>query len=264
MQNNGWHKPFGEKIITESPNDRNGFELFKGRWKYDYETMSVVDVVKSAEKIGIPRLCSETFEGFGNFDILELGPADGYHSFLLEKNGARSVLSIEGNIESFLKCLVMKNALSMRTKYVLGDFTKYLFQQDVHADLIFASGVLYHLTDPIEFLVRCGEVAQHIYIWTFVYDADAIDANPYERRRFIRDVAQQKTIRGANFDYFERLYEPIILGSAKFAGGLYPSAHWLDKETLFRAVELAGYEVVRTFNDDFGGIPAVNILAFRR
>jgi hypothetical protein len=79
--------------------------------------------------------------------ILELGPLEAYNSYQLEQLGAK-LLSIEGNVINFLKCLIVKNVLSMSTTFLLGDFVQYMQSSSERFDICWASGVLYHSKDP--------------------------------------------------------------------------------------------------------------------
>ena len=94
---------------------------------------------------------------YKGISVLELGPLEGGHAYMLEKAGVGSVLSIEANTRAFLKCLISKEIFGLnKCHFLLGDFTEYLNKLDEHIrfDLVFASGVLYHqcrqLKQPIK------------------------------------------------------------------------------------------------------------------
>ena len=54
----------------------------------------------------------------------------------------------------------MKEAVGLsRTRFLLGDFCEYLETTDERFDLVFASGVLYHMADPIGLIESVGRVA---------------------------------------------------------------------------------------------------------
>lgn len=268
QESTSWFARFSDKFVSTAPGDQNAFELCSGKWKFDFDKMTVAEISKMlSSQMRMARLCAEIFGEFRDFDVLELGPAEGYHSAIFEECGARSVLAIEGNADAFLKCLILKNALNLRTKYLLGDFTKYLFQDDVFVDLIFASGVLYHLVDPVEFLLRCGQVSNNLYIWTLYYDEKAIRANSYERKRFSQSKVEKRVIEGQTYEYHQRINTEGAFEGAKYSGGLQPVTNWLDRETLFRAIDCAGFEVVKTLDDvnpNLKSIPAINIFATKR
>ena len=61
--------------------------------------------------------------------------------------------AIEANTRAYLKCLIAKELLDMsRLGFLLGDFMEYLRGDPDHVDVCFASGVLYHVPNPVETL----------------------------------------------------------------------------------------------------------------
>ena len=77
---------------------------------------------------------------------MERGPFEGAHTYVLERAGG-DVLSIEGNHEAFLRCLIVKNFLGLKSTFPLGDFSNPNISGDKF-DTVIASGVLYHMEDP--------------------------------------------------------------------------------------------------------------------
>ena len=79
--------------------------------------------------------------------ILELGPLEAGHSYMLQRAGARDIISIEANTRAFMKCLCVKELLDLhRVHFLLGDFVSYLKQDTSRYDAVMASGVLYQCT----------------------------------------------------------------------------------------------------------------------
>lgn len=255
------HASFPDRYVTDFPSDATAFALQAGAWKFDYDQLDRNAIVENAKSDGRPRFCAETFTGFRDFRILELGPSDGYNTLGMELEGAHDIVSIEASTSAFLRCLILKNAMGLRAKFLLGDFLKYLYQPGLTVDLVYASGVLYHLYDPVEFLIRCGEVAPHLFLWTFYYDAQKVRDNPHERERFAADTNDQRSIGRSTFSYHRRFYEPQLAADPKYQGGLGDYANWLDWDDVQRAVALAGYEIVKIINDEYAGMPARNIFA---
>src|SRR5271166_278351 len=113
-----------------------------------------------------PSYVRDVFGSLEHFEILELGPLEGGHTYQLERLGAKSITAIESNTESFIKCLVIKNAFELKAKLLLGDFIKYLEVIEFKYDLIFASGVLYHMIDPLHLLYLIAKRTDRVFIWT--------------------------------------------------------------------------------------------------
>ncbi len=258
------HANFPDRFVTDFPVDSTGFALQAGAWKFDYDKLDRDGIIQNAKMDGRPRFCAETFADFKNFKIIELGPSDGYNTLGMELEGAHDIVSIEANTAAFLRCLILKNAMGLRAKFLLGDFLKYLDQPTVSADLIYASGVLYHLRDPVEFLVRCGQLTPHLFLWSFYYDAEKVQQHPHERERFAADFNERRSVAGATFTYHRRFYQAELAADPKYQGGPEDYANWLDLVELRQAVGLAGYEIVKVINDEYMGMPAINIFAQRR
>jgi hypothetical protein len=58
---------------------------------------------------------------------------------------------------------------------VLGDFGRYLEQCDEKFDVLIASGVLYHMSEPVRLLENAAKVTNHIGLWTHYYDPEIIN-----------------------------------------------------------------------------------------
>ena len=243
------------------PSHANAMGLRAGTWKFDFDRMDVETIRAWVRRDVRPLWSAEIFPGFSGFSVIELGPQDGFITAGLEAFGVGPIVAVEANVDAFLRCLILKNALGLRATYLLGDFLAYLEAPNMAADLIYASGVLYHLCDPVEFLLSCAKVSRHLYLWTFHYDEEAIRADAYQSRCFAG--ASKHCIQGEIFTYHRRFYTPDIRASATYAGGIHPYANWMTLEDIQRALGLAGYRVARMVEDSFQGIPAMNIWAMR-
>ena len=199
-----------DRLITDAPLEANAFALQKGAWKYDYEKLTLDEIIANAKWDARPRYCAETFPEFKDLDILEFGPSDGYNTLGLELEGATKITSIEANVGAFIRCLILKNAFQMKTKFLLGDFLKYLDEVNRKVGLIYASGVLYHLVDPIDFLLKCGDKSQNLFIWSFFYDPEVISKLDFEKTCFSGET-EEKIVSGRKFTYYKRYYQPEIV-----------------------------------------------------
>lgn len=99
--------------------------------------------------------------------ILELGCLEGAHSLMLQGLGAGEVIAIEGREESFLKCLILKNAFKLdNCQFLHGDITEILPIISGSFDICLALGVLYHLRNPACAIYRIAELADKLFAWT--------------------------------------------------------------------------------------------------
>ena len=66
--------------------------------------------------------------------IIELGPLEGGHTYMLLNAGASHVTAIEANTLGVLKCLIVKELLHLeRASFLLGNFNPWLAQDNRHA-----------------------------------------------------------------------------------------------------------------------------------
>ncbi len=134
----------------------------------------------------------QELHGVAGYRVLELGPLEAGHSYMLDRAGAASVLAIEGNRRAFLKCLIAKEILKMpKVEFVLGDFREFLTSTAERWDLCVASGVLYHMREPMELLQSMAAHCDRLFLWTHYYDESIIAANPNLSHRFGERISRQ-------------------------------------------------------------------------
>jgi hypothetical protein len=249
------------RFVFDHPSHANAFQLRRGGWKFGFDDMTVAAIRKHVAQDVRPQWTAEVFEGFREFRVIELGPQDGFITAGLEAFGIGSIISVEANVDSFLRCLILKNALGLKATFLLGDFLSYLETPDLRADAIYGSGVLYHLKDPVDFIQRCSEVADHLYLWTFHYDAEAIGNDAHESQCFVGRTEHH--VGDQTFGYHKRLYHPEIRANPSYAGGIEQYANWMTLTDIEAALKMSGFEIRRSIPDSFQGIPAMNIWAVR-
>jgi glycosyltransferase involved in cell wall biosynthesis/SAM-dependent methyltransferase len=226
--------------VKEPPNGQLAFKLFEGEWS------SIVPGYGGGRSDLFNDLRIKWFEaqcgGFQGKRILELGPLEGGHTYMMANAGAASVTAIESNTRAFLKCLVVQNALKFEADFRLGDFVPYLLGCADRYDVLIASGVLYHATDPVGLLKSAARVARSICLWTHYYDRDVIagaealsgkfDAEPRVERFGAREIVSYK------HHYFK------ALDWRGFCGGPAPFCFWLTRASLLGALEDLGFRIV--------------------
>src|SRR5208283_2786849 len=69
------------------------------------------------------------------------------------------------------KCLVLKELLSMeRVNFLYGDAVSFLRSIGHTYDVGFASGFLYHMANPVEFLELLCRRTRAVFLWTVYWD----------------------------------------------------------------------------------------------
>ena len=151
-------------------------------------------------------------------DVLELGPLEAGHSYMLQKCGASRVTAVESNSRAYLKCLVAKEIYDLdRVDLLYGDFVAYLRRRSRRYDLCVASGVLYHMRNPIELIALVAETTDRVFLWTHYYDEAVVSANPAVRERF--GAAETVEHGGLSYRVHRYQYGTEALGSQTFCGG---------------------------------------------
>ena len=250
-----------DKYVTDAPSPDAAFKIFDNLWSsnipgYGYGKSALFED-------GRIDFFIKSCGGVTNKRVLELGPLEAGHTYMLSQAGAASITSIESNTTAFLKCLVVQNVFKFEADFVLGDFRPYLDQCTEKFDLVVASGVLYHMLDPVKLLCDMCKVSDSIGLWTHYYDAEVILGREDLKRKF---DAQPKLIalNGRNIVSYEQRYlEALQWGG--FCGGSAPSSCWLTKDSIAGLLTDLGFavEVVGDHADHPNG-PAMTLFAQRK
>jgi Protein of unknown function (DUF1698) len=170
-------------------------------------------------------------------EVLELGPLEGAHTYQLDRAGAH-VTAIEGNKRSYLKCLITKEVMGMRNShFLLGDFLPWLESTDRRFDAIWASGVLYHMAEPLRLLRAIAARTDKVFILTHYF---AEDGNPRRPPFFKRSSAE---LAGRPIEHFHRLYlRPRWRALA--CGGPAAGSCWLHRDDILFALDALGFSRV--------------------
>jgi hypothetical protein len=160
---------------------------------------------------------------------------------MLERAGAAGVTSIEANARAFMKCLIVKELLGLKdSHFLLGDFVAWLRQNSERFDLCVASGVLYHLLQPMEGLRLMSGAADRLLIWTHYYDPDIMNSNPDLAARFPTSEVVT-TVDG--FRHTAHRYEYAkALEWMGFCGGSHDHSFWLERGDILAYLSHQGYE----------------------
>ncbi len=240
-----------EYVLTE-PSNQNVLDIFKGQW-----SSRLPDDFGLVTKPGTARLfehslvvwAEETLGSFSNWKILELGPLEGGHSYMFQSRNAKKVTSIEANTRAFLKCLCIKEILKLdRVEFKLGDFMSFLENDNAKYDMVFASGVLYHMEEPIRLLKLISRATDRLFIWTHYYDQEGI-LNRKELRHKFNPVSSFE-YDGVSYEYSTQSYKDSLnwLG---FCGGPKPVSKWLTRDSIIKALRQFGFADLQINFDHF-------------
>lgn len=235
-----------------APSDQNALDLFAGEWS-SQPPPDRADL--KAGTMGLfddPRIAwvQENFKEMGleggltGRDVLELGPLEGGHSFLIDRLGAKSVTAIEANARAYLKCLIAKESFGMpRVRFMLGDCLVHLRNTERHYDIGVACGILYHLTNPVELLELLARRCDNLFLWTVFFDPEFVANNPVPGAKF--SEALQMEHAGFKHTLHRFNYGPSLDWKG-FCGGGDVFSYWMEKEAILAALERFGFSEFRT------------------
>ncbi|HTI21550.1 MAG TPA: class I SAM-dependent methyltransferase [Kutzneria sp.] len=227
-----------DEYVTTAPSPQNAVDLFAGEWSSQLPGLSAGPIPLFADD-RVEWALSQ-LGGVAGARVLELGPLEGGHTFMLAEAGA-SVLAVESQTRAYLKCLIAKELLGMpAARFVLGDFMAYLRETDEHFDLVFASGVLYHMRTPVETIALMARAASSLFLWTHYYDEEIVRASPLLSPRFTS--ASPSSYEGLEHTLHRFEYESALQLKG-FCGGSAPHSNWLSRADLMAALEHFGWQV---------------------
>lgn len=244
----------------EAPSAQLAVDLFAGEWS----TVLPPEVDARAGGIGLYADARIEFivgraGGVAGKRVVELGPLEASHTYMLERAGAE-VVAVESNSHAYLKCLIVKELVPLvRSRFLYGDYVGYLESTDERFDLLVASGVLYHAPDPLRSLRAMARVADRIGIWTHYFDQAVMDANPGFARLFEPPhtaSAGERTLTLHRRKYLE------ALESAAFCGGPETTAVWLELPGLLAVLGDLGFDDIAIGADDHDHPHGPNVLLY--
>ncbi len=250
------------RFVDWQPDPLNVARAFEGEWS------SAVPGLPSGKTPLFDDSRVKWFEerlgGFAGRNILELGPLEGGHTYMMTQRGA-TVTAIESNVRAWLRCLAVKEYLGTNSaKFLLGDFTKYLASKPPRFDFVVASGVLYHMIDPVSFLEGVVDAAENIGIWTHYFDQPLLLTREDLRQKF--DFIPRNTItrRERKIDLYDQKYLKALEWKG-FCGGAAQGSAWLTRDGIFGILSDEGFVCETAFEQpDHPNGPAFCVFARRR
>jgi len=234
-----------DQYVTSAPGPQSALDIFRGEW------VSILPGALAGLRAGSAPLfaderiewCAVQLGGLHGKTVLELGPLEAGHTYMLEQLGAASILAIEANTHHYLKCLIVKELLNLqRAHFVCGDFVEYLRTTPVRFDVALASGVLYHMHNPVELIALLARAADQLFIWTHYYDPALIARNPELARKFTG--SQPAEHAGFRHTLFRQEYQDA-LDRSDFCGRSATYSHWLTRADILDALKHFGFEDIR-------------------
>jgi SAM-dependent methyltransferase len=253
-----------DQYVRSAPDPQNAIDIFAGEWASQFpagfETL----------RAGTSRLFEDgrlqwglpLLGGVAGKRVLELGPLEGGHSYMLQREGAAEVIAVEANTRAYLKCLITREILRLsRVSFLCGDFLEYLRQRPAKFDACLALGVLYHMLDPVELIELIARSSDRVLMWTHYYDPEIMAHDPRFAQRFRTSTRAQ---RGG---FAHTLYPDSYgadLAKPGFCGGSNPQRNWMSRDEIVACLAHFGLGRIE-IQDDPGhpNAPAVTLVARR-
>jgi hypothetical protein len=234
--------------VTDAPSPSTALDIFAGEW-----TSRFPPPLDDADAGTVPLFADVTLDwairelgGVAEQSVLECGPLEGMHTYMLLQRHAREVLAIEANRQAFLRCLVVKELLELdRAKFLCGDVVRFLDETPDHFDLCVASGVLYHMRNPAELVYLTSKVADRLYLWTHYWDGAVAEST---RHAGLFTSHTPHEYRGFHHTLHRHEYGPAR--TSAFVGGSGSAGNWLSRDDLLGCLEHFGWRVAAVGFED--------------
>lgn len=210
------------------------------------------------------RWALETFGSIEDKSVLEIGPLEGMHTHMLNQHRPRKIDAVEANRLCFMRCLISAQILNIdRATFYLGDAGLWLDETRETYDLIVASGVLYHMDDPVHFLKRVSKRCNALFLWTHFFLDEAMEPSDPRRWPFSGKVVEQE-LDGTRIRCYERSYKNAAKEST-FCGGMRDRHFWLHRDDILAALKTLGFADIQIMGEDLKhpGGPCFSLLARR-
>jgi hypothetical protein len=235
--------------VDEPPSGEVAIRIFDGEWSSKlpppYDEVTGQSTLFEDGRI---EWMLDVLGGVEGFRVLELGPLEAAHTTMLERAGAGSITAVEGNTRAFLKCLIVKELMALEhSRFVCGELQAYLSSCSEQFDLCMASGVLYHMRQPLEVLNEMAKISDRLMIWTHYYEPDIIEKSPEVAGKF-----SAHTVRTVgDLAFTEHRYEyGAALDWKGFCGGSSQYANWLERDTILECLRRAGFDSIEIGYDE--------------
>lgn len=234
-----------DAYIVKCPSAQNMLDIFKGEWSSKMPIGIELETVPGAAALFEDQRivwADQMIGGFRGKNILELGPLEGGHTYMLSNFGASEITSIEANSRSFLKCLITKEIFCLtNVRYLCGDFIQFLETSTEHYDAIIASGVLYHMKDPLYLLEKIAAHTNNLFLWTHYYDVDVITSNTTLAKKFNPTIVSNRN--GIRTESVIQSYLEALNWNG-FCGGSADTSIWLTRSTILDYLNCLGFTMI--------------------
>lgn len=173
--------------------------------------------------------------------IIDLGCLEGAFAIEFAKRGAARVVGVEARALNARRSEVASSLLGLKNVSIReGEVSQVLKSSQDEYDVVFASGILYHLAEPAAFLVRARR-ACHGFALIDTHVADPVTPFKDCSNDIVEHVFQEKTYRGRMFWEFDPDAAEADRSQMLWAAWDNPESFWPLEEDLVRMILDAGF-----------------------
>ncbi len=167
--------------------------------------------------------------------IIEFGPLEGGNTIILQTLGVKSITAIEGHMENYVRCCVIKNLFALhKATFHFDTAMNATVEKYGNYDIALVAGLFYHLDNPHIFLKHLSNMTDTIVLST--HYADEESPSP--------DTAISE-IHTHGHTYKGKLFKESVGPNS----GLQSFAFWPFREDLFKMLTNNGYLHIHIVRD---------------
>lgn len=234
-----------DQYTASAPSIQNTIDIFKGEWssKLPADLGELQAGEAGLFEDGRIYWAAEQLGGFQGKTVLELGPLEAGHTYVMEQLGASSITAVEANSRAYLKCLLVKEILGMdRSHFVYGDCIEFLQANQQPFEICVASGILYHMRNPAQLIALLAKTCNQLFVWTHYYDSEVITNNSDLQPRFSQD--EHLDCEGFHHQLYRQEYQ-TALGWGGFCGGSATYSRWMNRDDILACCRHFGFQDIR-------------------
>jgi len=210
-----------------------------------------------------------TLLDFRNQRVLEIGPHEGQHTVIIDKMGAREIVGLEVNAENCEKCLRVKELFQIENAHFYQCNLEDLYTGRTESpfpggfDIVFCSGVLYHMPDPGRALKYFRSQSSVLFLCTHYIEDQGMELI------LPRIGSGRYNLNPGNYVFEDQDYSGMWYNEFEDSkedpgrqDGVSPKSFWPRENGLVNMLTRAGYGSIQVLGKEIvNGMPYIYILA---
>jgi SAM-dependent methyltransferase len=195
------------------------------------------------------RLVLDATGGLAGKRVLDIGCLEGGFSVEFARRGAAEAVGVEARRLSVRRCDLVRDLAGLTNlTFVCGDVLHELSRAQPPFDVVLATGILYHLSEPDVVLRLIRERCRgYLLLCTHAADPDRVSHGCTED--VVEYVGEHGTYHGRNFS--ERGPDPAVdQDSDLWAAWSNEGSFWPFEADLVRMIEVAGFASIKKIVPD--------------